>query len=79
MSFLPVRTLEDLDSLPLADIIDGYTSAKIGDPEPGENRGRAYWHGWRNRMLDNGVIPPDAASEGLAALYVARERNKKNT
>lgn len=54
--FAPVRTLEDLDTLDEAAIIEGYTTAKSGDPEPGENRGRAFWHGWRNRMIDLGTV-----------------------
>lgn len=65
-SFEPVRTKADLDSLDEADIVDGYLSAERGDPEPGPNRGRAFWHGWRNRMIDLGELPPDDASRQLA-------------
>lgn len=66
MNFTPVSTKADLDTLDLDQIVDGYRSAKRGDPEPGPNRGRAFWHGWRNRMMDYGEIPPDAASRQLA-------------
>lgn len=70
MNFEPVRTVADLDTLDEAEIIDGYRSAERGDPEPGPNRGRAYWHGWRNRMIDLGVIPGDDASRQLAHEFV---------
>ena len=82
MKFAPVRTKADLDNLSETDIIEGYLSAERGDPEPGENRGRAFWHGWRNRMMDIGVLPQDDASrqlvrEVLAANKAARDRNVK--
>ena len=66
MPFEPVRTKADLDTLESAEILDGYMSAERGDPEPGENRGRAFWHGWRNRMIDFGEHPTDDASRQLA-------------
>lgn len=76
--FAPIRTLSDLDGLSEADIIDGYNSATRGDPEPGENRGRAFWHGWRNRMIDIGVLEGDDASSQLASAWLARERTKRS-
>lgn len=70
-NFEPPRTLEDLHSLDAAEIIGGYMSAERGDPEPGPNRGRAFWFGWRNRMMDMGVIPIDAQHMELTRLVVA--------
>ncbi len=66
MNFEPVRTKADLDTLDHDDIVQGYMSAARGDPEPGPNRGRAYWHGWRNAMIDLGEWQPDDASRALA-------------
>jgi hypothetical protein len=66
VNFEPVRTLADLESLDADEILAGYLDAKRGDPEPGPNRGRAYWHGWRNRMMDLGELPHDDASRQLA-------------
>ncbi len=63
--FEPVRTRKDLESLDASEILEGYLSAERGDPEPGENRGRAFWHGWRNRMIDIGAVEPDDASRAL--------------
>lgn len=74
MRFEPVRTYADLETLDQKDIVDGYLSAERGDPEPGENRGRAFWHGWRNRMIDLGELPGDDASAQLAKEYLAAQR-----
>ena len=71
-AFTPVSTLEELDALDDADILEGYRSAERGDPEPGENRGKAFWHGWRSRMMDLGEIPIDAVHHKLVRDWVAR-------
>ena len=75
-AFEPVRTLADLQTLDERDIIDGYMSAQRGGPEPGPNRGRAYWHGWRNRMIDIGALKGDEACWNLAHEYVESLRSK---
>lgn len=74
MTFQPVTTLWDLDTLDHDQVVEGYTSAERGDPEPGENRGRSFWHGWRMRMIDYGVIPSDAGHQNLVREYVAQMR-----
>ena len=76
MPFERVRTLADLESLDPAEIHEGYMSAERGDPEPGPNRGRAVWHGWRCRMIDFGLIPIDEIHMALTREYVARQRSK---
>lgn len=76
MPFEPVRTLADLDSLDHDEIVAGYLSATRGDPEPGENRGRAFWHGWRNRMIDKQELPKDEAASALARAVVAKQRDQ---
>ena len=68
--FAPVTTLADLNSLDQEQIIEGYLTAQRGDPEPGENRGRAFWHGWRCRMFDCGQLTPDAGHIRLVREYV---------
>ena len=59
MNFAPVRTKADLDKLEDDEIVAGYLETRRGDPEPGPNRGRSYWHGWRTRMMDYGEIEID--------------------
>lgn len=66
MNFLPLQTIADLETLDEAEIIAGYREWREGDPEPGPNRGRAYWHGWRNAMIDRGKREPDEAARRLA-------------
>lgn len=73
-TFEPVRTLIDLDSLDDDEIVAGYREWTPDTPEPGANRGRAYWHGWRNASINHRVIPNDAASRQLAHEYAHRER-----
>jgi hypothetical protein len=53
LHYSPVITLEDLFSLDETEILDGYWDGRDGEPEPKGNRSRAYWHGWRNGMVDS--------------------------
>lgn len=73
--FAPVTTLADLETLDPADMVEGYASAERGDPEPGANRGRAFWHGWRCRMMDYGIIKADDGHRQLAREVVAAQWN----
>lgn len=75
--FAPVRRIEDLDTLDENDIFEGYQSAERGDPEPGENRGRGYWHGWRAKMMDLGEIPIDDDHRVLTVQVVARAAKER--
>lgn len=77
MNFAPVSTLADLETLDQDAIVDGYSSAERGDPEPGPNRGRSFWHGWRNRMIDLGEMGVDDASRQLVTEFVENERKKQ--
>jgi hypothetical protein len=74
MNFAPIATLADLDTLDETEVIDGYMSAERGDPEPGANRGRAFWHGWRCRMMDLHEIPIDDVHRGLVRELHQRQR-----
>ncbi len=65
MNFLPVATKADLLSLDPFEIVQGYIETQRGDPEPGVNRGRSYWHGWRTAMMDMGEIEIDDIHRGL--------------
>jgi hypothetical protein len=57
MIFEPVTTVDDLATLDPLEIIAGYFGYRRGDPEPGLDRSRAYWHGWRNAARDAEVPP----------------------
>jgi len=64
--FMPVWTVADLETLDDAEIIEGYHDGRANEPEPGNNRSRSYWHGWRNGMADGGHRKGDAAQAALA-------------
>jgi hypothetical protein len=70
--FVPVTTLADLATLDDAEVLEGYRDGFAGDPEPGNNRSRSYWHGWRNGALDGGHRQKDAAQAELARVYLSR-------
>ena len=73
-NFEPVRALWDLDALDDDEIVAGYREFSKDDPWPGVNRGRAYWHGWRNAAIDVGLIEKDDAAAQLAHEWMARQR-----
>ena len=74
--WLPVYTLADLESLNDEEILEGYWDGRENEPEPGNNRSRSYWHGWRNGRLDGGFAQSDAAQMGLAKEFLENERKK---
>lgn len=76
MSFAPVETLEDLDGLDHEEIYQGYLNYRGGDPQPGENLGRAYWHGWCNARVDHGHAEKTEAMATLARAVVKRDRER---
>ena len=73
-SFPSVHTLDDLDTLDEREMSDGFHSFERGDPEPGANRGRAFWHGWCARAMDAGLLPITEGHRKLVRAWSARER-----
>lgn len=76
-NFSPVTSLAELDCFDEAELVEGYLSADAGDPEPGLNRGKAFWHGWRCRMMDRGLLPIDPTHYVLISDYVKRECDRR--
>lgn len=68
----PVTTIAELDRLDADEMYDGYRDGKAGEPEPGGNRSRAFWHGWRNGAVDGGHREKDEAQAILAAAVFAQ-------
>lgn len=64
--FDPVRTVAELNMLDQDEITEGYRDGRDGEPEPGNNRSRSYWHGWRNGAADGRHRENDAAQRELA-------------
>jgi hypothetical protein len=63
---LPVTSPDELVDLVSEEVVDGYRDGLKGEPEPGENRSKSYWHGWRNGMVDGGHRPLDQEQRQLA-------------
>jgi hypothetical protein len=70
----PIKSLSDLDAQNDDDIYAGYRAGRAGMPEPGSDKSRAYWHGWRNGMADSGRMPIDESMRALAHAYVSLSR-----
>jgi hypothetical protein len=64
--FYPVRTVVDLDHLDEDEIVAGYKAGLHGAQEPGSDKSRAYWHGWRNGRVDGNHDQIDSAQVELA-------------
>jgi hypothetical protein len=72
--FAPITTLAELDALDDAEVCEGYRDGRAGEPEPGNNRSRSYWHGWRCGQMDAGTLPIPPEHRALTAAYLARLR-----
>lgn len=60
----PVTTAAELATLDPAEVREGYADGLDGEPEPGGNRSKAYWHGFRNGRNDRLGVS-DAAGRAL--------------
>lgn len=72
--FTPVSTRVDLERLDEDEMVAGYRAGLAGDPEPGSDKSRSYWHGWRNGMTDKGRAPLDQHQQALAFDLYGRNR-----
>jgi hypothetical protein len=63
--FAPVETIADFRQLDDGETLEGYFDGFHGSPEPGSDRSRAFWHGWRNGRVDAGLAEPDRAQHAL--------------
>lgn len=67
----PITTAAELAELDSAEVTEGYMDGFGGDPAPGDNRSKSYWHGWRNGRVDGGHSAKDDAQALLAASVIA--------
>jgi hypothetical protein len=70
--FQPVRTKADLDNLDDDEMVSGYMSGYRGENEPGNDKSRSFWHGWRNGRVDGRHDRLDPAQMQLARAIVGR-------
>lgn len=72
--FQPVATLSDLEKLDADEMLDGYRSGLAEEPQPGSDKSKSFWHGWRNGMMDRGKLPHDDAANALVREMGAKHR-----
>ena len=70
--FRPVSTIADFKNLDDGEMLEGYLDGFQGEPAPGSDRSRSYWHGWRNGMIESGRLEADQPYEMLAQAFEAR-------
>lgn len=63
--FRPVETVSDLNALEEDEILQGYRDGLACADEPGSDKSRGYWHGWRNAQTDKGRANPDVHQQRL--------------
>lgn len=64
--FKPVTTSEEMYLLDHDEVVQGYWTGMAGWPEPGNNRTRSFWHGWKNGAVDGGHREKDEFQAILA-------------
>jgi hypothetical protein len=57
------------------EVVEGYRSGYRGEAEPGSDKSRSFFHGWRNGRVDGGHDQIDCAQQEFARSYVARSRS----
>ena len=68
--FQSAATIEDLSSLDEAEMLEGYQAGYKGEAEPGNDRSRSYYHGWRNGMVDSKRLVATPEQLDLARVIV---------
>ncbi len=61
----PVTTWAELKTFDEDEMLAGYRDGFAGEPEPGDNRSKAHWHGWRNGHRDKFGDHWDPAADAL--------------
>ena len=54
MKRIQATRYDQIKALDSDDMVEGYRDGARGEPEPGDNRSYAYWHGWTKGALDGG-------------------------
>lgn len=72
--FSKVSSINDLKNLDDSEMIAGYFSGTKGEKEPGSNKSKSFWHGWRNGLVDGGYADKDDEQAELAKQFVRAQR-----
>ena len=63
--YAPLTSAAELAVIDDDDFVAGYRAGLDGEPTPGSDRSKSFWHGWRNGMFDSMRMPLDAAALAL--------------
>ena len=72
--YQPLSSAAELEALDDAECVAGYFAGTRNEPEPGSEKSKSYWHGWRNGMVDFKHAPIDDAQTKLAREVVGKYR-----
>lgn len=75
---IPITEPDDVFTLDDSEMVEGYNDGRENAP-CGDNRSTAYWHGWRNGMVDGGHWKSDDAQRVLAGKLIKDQRFILNT
>ena len=73
MSFTPITTVKQLDSLNEETLVRGYLAGYNNTPNYTETD-QAYWHGYLNGQCDGKHMPISEEQRALARAFVDRMR-----
>lgn len=59
--FVPVSTAIDFYTLDECEVLLGYLEGFEGGRPPGSTASRSFQHGWRNGLVDAGLVEADEA------------------
>ena len=59
--FVPVSTVIDFYTLDECEVLLGYLEGFEGVRQPGSTASRSFHHGWRNGLVDAGLVEADEA------------------
>lgn len=64
--YQPIRTKQELDLLDNEEVVAGYLDGLKGSSQPGSDKSKSFWHGWRNGRVDGGFAAIDCDQRRLA-------------
>lgn len=67
-----VKTKAELNLLDEQEMVSGYLYGLNCANEPGSDKSKSFWHGWRNAQVDRGRISIDDAQMMLAREVVGK-------
>lgn len=57
------------------EVVDGYRAGYRGESEPGSDKSRSFFHGWKNGRVDGGFDQIDEHQQEFARAFIANQRS----